>query len=90
MKALVFYRPQTEYETEVLGYVRDFSRAHPEADIELVNLNTQMGTRQAEVYGVVEYPAILAIKEDDGSVINMWQGRPLPLMDELAAHIVTI
>ncbi len=90
MKALVFYRPKTEHESEVLTYVRDFGRAHPEAEIELVDLNSREGARQAEVYGIMQYPAILALKEDDGSVINLWQGQPLPLMDELAAHVVSL
>jgi len=37
------------------------------------------------IASLVTYPALLALG-DNGSVLNMWQGMPMPLMDEVAGY----
>lgn len=53
--------------------------------LELVSLNTRDGAATASLYDVMSYPAILALN-NDGSVLNLWQGVPLPLMNEVAGY----
>ncbi len=68
-------------------YVRDFSRRFPDKQIELVNLDTREGAELAKVYGVLSYPAIVAIA-NDGRVLSLWQDELLPLMDEVVAYAI--
>ncbi|HSX17038.1 MAG TPA: hypothetical protein VLH86_02975 [Patescibacteria group bacterium] len=87
MKLLVLYRPDSEHASTIESFVRDFERQYEAAKrLELKSLNTRDGAATASIYDVMSYPAILALA-DDGSVLNMWQGIPLPLMDEVAGYI---
>lgn len=86
VKLLVLYRPNSEYEREVESFVRDFQRRYDIGrKIEMVSLNTRDGAATASLYDVVAYPAIMVLA-DDGSLVNMWQGMPLPLMDDVAGY----
>jgi hypothetical protein len=70
----------------VESFVRDFqSRYEVGSKLELVSLNTRDGAATASLYDVMNYPAILALN-GDGSVLNMWEGMPMPLMDEVAGY----
>jgi hypothetical protein len=86
MRALVIYRPNSEYGRQVEEYIADFQRRYPLGRIELMNIDSRDGSATATLYDVVQYPAILVI-QDDGAVQNVWQGQPLPLMDDLAGYI---
>jgi hypothetical protein len=89
VKLLILYRPNSEHETEVESYVRDFQRRYEVGrKIEMVSLNTRDGAATASLYDVVAYPAILVLG-DDGSMVGFWQGLPLPLMDEVAGYAHT-
>lgn len=86
VKLLVLYRPDSEHSTDVESFVRDFQRQYELGHkIELLSLNTRDGAATASLYDVMTYPAILALA-NDGSVLNMWQGMPMPLMDEVAGY----
>ena len=86
VKLLILYRPESEHATAIESFVRDFGHQYEAAKrVELQSLNTRDGAATASIYDVMSYPAILALA-DDGSVLNMWQGVPLPLMDEVAAY----
>jgi hypothetical protein len=86
VKLLILYRPESEHATTIESFVRDFQRMYEVGKrIELQSLNTRDGVATASIYDVVAYPAILALA-NDGSVLNIWQGLPLPLMDEVAGY----
>jgi len=86
VKLLILYRPDSEHATAIEAFVRDFQRQYEAARrLELQSLNTRDGAASASIYDIVSYPAILALA-DDGSVLNIWQGVPLPLMDEVAGY----
>ncbi len=83
---LILYRPNSEHESTVESFVRDFQRRYESGQrVELVNLNTRDGAAMASLYDVMSYPAILAIA-NDGKLLNLWQGMPMPLMDEVAGY----
>lgn len=86
MKAVVLYRPDSEFARMVEEYAHDFKRTKG-YDLELVDLNTQDGADVAKLYDVMHYPAILIIR-DDGQLIKDWQGEQLPLMSEIAGYLV--
>lgn len=85
MKVLVLYRPNTEFARRVEEFMVDFARVYPDHKLELVDLNTRTGASTAEVYGVVQYPTILALT-NEGQLLKDWQGEPLPLMSEVAYY----
>jgi len=84
MKVCILYRPNSEHARKVEEYSHDFSKTHGK-EVQLVNLNTREGAATATLYDVVQYPAVLALK-DDGELMKYWEGGQLPLMDELAFY----
>jgi hypothetical protein len=40
-----------------------------------------------ETYDVVEYPTILAL-DNNGSVVNSWRGKTMPLIDEVLYYAI--
>lgn len=88
MKVVILYRPESEHGRLVEEFVREFKRREPSRQIDLVSLESKEGADKARLYDVVQYPAILALR-DDGELLQFWQGQPLPLMNEVAAYANT-
>jgi hypothetical protein len=85
MKVVILYRPNSEHGRAVESFVRDFEARHNSGKIEVINVDSRDGASTASLYDVMQYPAILALR-DDGSMLRMWQGGALPLMDEVAYY----
>lgn len=85
MKAVILYRPDSEWARSVEEYARDFERQRGKK-IDLVSLNEPVGADMARLYDVTRYPAVLATR-DNGEMLALWQGEQLPLMNEVAAYI---
>ena len=86
MKIVIHNRPVYEHATLIESFVRDFQHRYESAKkIEMVSVDTKDGASTASIYDIWSYPAILVLA-DDGSVMNSWQGEPLPLMDEVAGY----
>jgi hypothetical protein len=84
MKVVVLYRSKSEHGTPVEEYVREFKR-RTSRELKMIDVDGKEGWNLAELYGVTQYPAILATTED-GKLQNMWQGEPLPLMNEVMGY----
>lgn len=84
MKVVILYRPNSEHDTLVQDFLRDYKR-RTNKDLELMSLDTREGAEMARLYDVVDYPAIIA-REDDGHLQQMWQGEKLPLIDEVSYY----
>ncbi len=52
----------------------------------MISVDTREGAAMAAAYDIWEYPAIIAIA-NDGGTLNMWTGEQLPLMDEVVSYI---
>lgn len=78
---MVLYHPNSEQDGLVNDFAHDYER-FKHKKLELVSLESQAGADLARLYDVVNYPAFLAI-DNSGSLQRLWQGTPLPLMDEL-------
>lgn len=85
MRAIILYHPAGEGSLAIETYANEYAGIRPGNKLELVNLETPEGARMAELYGITEYPSILAMS-DDGHLLRLWQGTNLPLMSELSAY----
>lgn len=84
MKVIMFYRPDSEFARGAEEFVREFEH-RTSKKIEIINIDSPDGMSKAELYGVMDHPAFVAIT-DDGKFLHAWSGRPLPLINEVAAY----
>lgn len=84
MRIVVVYKDVSDHGREVREYVDDFEK---QTGLEIEQKNPDDGRNQffLRAYDIVEYPTILAIA-DDGRLLQMWHGQPLPLIDEVAYY----
>jgi hypothetical protein len=86
MRIVVLYRPESEDAREIEEYLADFQRFHPGEVLDTFNIDSIEGSEIAHLYGIMEHPTILALK-DDGQMQQMWTGiDKLPLMNDLAYY----
>lgn len=85
MKAVILYRPQSEFSRMVEEYVRDFEKRTGKS-IELLSLDAREGAAKAALYGIWKYPALI-VTQDDGQLMKDWQGEQLPLMSEVTGYL---
>lgn len=85
MKAIILYQPNTELETSIQEYVREFAQETART-IELIDSNTPSGVEIAKSYDILQFPALVAVK-DDGSYIESWAERDKwPTISELSYY----
>jgi hypothetical protein len=87
MKAIILYQPNSENARTVEEFVQGFKTRTP-YDIELINIDTPRGSSLGELYDIVQYPTVLAVRED-GQLVKSWAGVPLPLINDVAGHLNT-
>ena len=84
MRIVVVYKHVSDNGREVREYVDDFKR-QTGLKIEVMDPDSGRNEFFLQAYDIVEYPTTLAIA-DDGRLLQMWRGRPLPLFDEVAYY----
>jgi hypothetical protein len=82
---LVVYKEASEHGRAVSEFLHDFERRTGH-ELEVIDPDSRRGADLCEVYGVVEYPSIIATS-DDGQMRNLWRGLPLPLIDEVNYYV---
>lgn len=87
MKVAILFRSQSEQERLVLEFERDFNR-QTGRHISMHDINTRDGWAMAQLYDVTQYPAVVAT-EDDGRMLQLWQGENLPLLNEVMYYSQT-
>jgi hypothetical protein len=85
MNVVVLYRPNSEHARVVETFLHDFKARNTTINVEEVNVDQREGIALVSVYDVTRYPAIIAVA-NNGTVLNMWQGDDLPLMNEVASY----
>jgi hypothetical protein len=83
MVLVVLYRKNSEQFRPVYEFLEMMRRRYPGKAIVELDLDTRDGSAEANLYDVVQYPALL-VRSLDGRVQGMWEGEPLPLIDEVA------
>jgi thioredoxin-like negative regulator of GroEL len=87
MKVVVLYRPSSEHSRKVEEFAHDLER-RGSGKVELVSVDTRDGSATASLYDVMQYPAVLALK-NDGQLLKDWQGNTMPLLNEVSYYTST-
>lgn len=85
MKALLLYRPNSEHERVALDYLRDF-QMQTGKQLPSMDADSPQGTDLGRLYDIVDYPTIL-VTDNDGRLINLWSGDPLPRVQEVSYYV---
>jgi len=85
MKVVILYRPESEQARVLETFLHDFKARNSSINVEVVDVDAREGIAMASMYDVMRFPTIIAMA-DDGTVLNMWQGEDMPLMDEVASY----
>lgn len=80
----IIYHPHSVEARPVEEFAHELQRQHGVSS-ELVSLETRDGAAMASLYDIVQYPAVIALR-DDGQIAQAWTGQTLPLMNEVASY----
>ena len=83
MRAICIYRDNQDYTRSVTEFIENVRRQTGHV-IESMDPDTH--TDFCKTYDIVEYPTIIVL-DNQGSVLNMWRGRELPLIDEVLFYM---
>lgn len=89
MRLVALYRTNSEQARPVYEFIEMMRRRYPDKIIVELDIETREGAAEASLYGVMQYPAIIATAFD-GRVLGMWEGIPLPLIDEVAGMVIEL
>ena len=81
---VILYHPKSDHARTVEGFAHDFAR-QVGAGVELISLESRDGAQMATTYGIVRYPAILAMGPT-GDLLKSWEGPVMPLMNEISFY----
>ena len=84
MKTYIVYRSNTEYERDVIQFLREFERQTGH-QLERIDPDTRDGATKCNVYDIVEYPSVIALNAE-GALQSVWRGLPLPLISEVSYY----
>ena len=84
MRVVCVWRDNTDYVRTVIDWKRDFD-IRTSRVIEELDPDTPEGISFCQAYDVMEYPSFVAL-DDNGHVLQMWRGLPLPRFDEIAYY----
>ena len=79
MRVVCVFRDNQDYSRSVTEWLENFRR---QTGKELETLDPDENPGFCEAYDIVEYPTIIAL-DDRGSVLSLWRGRELPLINEV-------
>ena len=82
MRLVCVWRRESDYGRMVEEWLTEFER-RTGVEAESLNPDEPDGARFCRVYGVVEYPTLAVLKEEDGGMLSMWRGKILPTFDEV-------
>ncbi len=85
MKALILYKPISETATSVEEYAHSFKQQTART-LELIDIESKEGIALQELHDLVQYPVIIAVRED-GSLVEIWPDRDSwPTVSELSFY----
>lgn len=88
MRTAVFYKNNADTTRQALMFHEELSRRCPDRKIQLIDVDTRDGASEAALYDVMRLPSV-AVIADDGRVLNVWHGGPLPLQDEVMSYMLS-
>ena len=84
MKAVIVYKNESDHARSVLDYLRDFEQQTGK-NLEVMDPESRINEGFLRAYDIVEYPTIISIS-DEGAVLHLWRGRPLPTINEVSYY----
>jgi hypothetical protein len=81
MKVLVIYKLNSEQARKVIEFEREYEN-RTGRQLNHFDTETKEGSELAELYDIVDYPAIIATTST-GELLQLWQGENLPLINEV-------
>ena len=87
MRLTILYREHSDHARSVTDFLEMLRRRYPNKIADLLDVDTRQGSAEANIRGIVQYPAIL-VTAFDGRVLQQWDGLPLPLVDEVAGMML--
>ena len=87
MRLVVVMREKRDYSREVYMWLGDWDRRNPGLQPEIIDPDSRDGVGFITAYDLLEFPAVIVLR-DDGSVVHMWKGTPMPGLDEVRGHLV--
>jgi hypothetical protein len=84
-KISVLYRLDSEHESLVREYQREYQK-RTGRQIALLDLESEEGESLAKTIGAIRYPAVVAMSDDGSRFLQLWQGEPLPLINEVSFY----
>lgn len=68
----IFYRTNSEHERSVEEFQRLLEQRH--LRVELIDVDSRQGAAKAQTYGVMQHPTVLAVRDGDGQMLQIWPG----------------
>jgi hypothetical protein len=87
MRLVAIYRQKSDHARIVYEFIETLRRRYPDKHVEELEIDSREGAAEAILYGVVQYPALIATSMD-GRVLGVWEGVPLPMIDEVAGMLL--
>ena len=84
MRAVVIYKERSDHRRAVEDFLHYFTSVTGR-ELETVDPETRDGVGFCETYDIVQYPTVIALS-DEGRVLNLWAGTPLPTVDEVSYY----
>lgn len=84
MKIIAIYKEESDHAREVREFIHEFERRIG-FEIEVRDPEHRDNLFFMQAYDIVEYPTLIAV-ENDGRMLQMWRGRPLPTIDEVSYY----
>ncbi|HIA91508.1 TPA: hypothetical protein EYO12_00130 [Candidatus Saccharibacteria bacterium] len=84
MKLTIITKEDHEDRREIRQYIESIKDdLHEGVDFNVYDSKTKEAQSVMQLYGLMQYPAIVITRPLDGSVIQTWQGMPLPRKSEI-------
>lgn len=85
MKLVILYHANGELARTIEEFAED-CRKKSNQKVDLTSLESIEGDAIASLYGPLNYPSLLVIR-DDGQLVKGWQGTSLPTIDEVTGYL---
>lgn len=86
---VALYRKNSEQARPVYEFIEMMRRRYPDRVIRELDIDTRDGAAEANLYGIMNFPAIISTSID-GRLLGLWEGTPLPLIDEVIGSAVEL
>ncbi len=84
MPVVVVYPEMRDYTRQVEEYISDYEK-RVGREIQTIDPESREGADFCRSYDITEYPSVVALSAD-GSVLKLWKGTQLPLMNEVSYY----